>query len=141
MPLLRTPNEICSLLHSATSIAVVGLSEKPWRDSNSVTRYLLDHQYTIYPVNPMIRSVFGIPSFPSLEDIPERIDLVDVFRKPAAGESTVLSAAALHARAVWFQFHTSTEAAIAHGIANGLYVIVEKCIMVEHRRCVAAHTH
>ncbi len=140
MPILQSPTDLCSLLHSTNSIAVVGLSEKPWRDSNSVTRYLLDHRYIIYPVNPTVRSVFGVPSYPSLEAIPDRVDLVNIFRTPAAGESIVRSAAAIKARAVWFQFHTSTEVAIARGIENGLDVIVEKCIMVEHRRCAPAHT-
>jgi len=139
MPILQSQTELCSLLHSSTSIAVVGLSEKPWRDSNSVTRYLLDHKYTIYPVNPMVRSVFGIPSFPSLEDILDKVDIVDIFRTPTAGESIVLSAAAIRAHAVWFQFHTSTEDAVARGIESGLDVIVEKCIMVEHRRCAPVH--
>ena len=136
MPLLDNDKTITSLLRSARTIAVVGLSDKPYRDSNVIARYLLDNGYTVYPVNPAFTSVLGLRSFPDLASIGTAIDIVDVFRRPAFVPAVVRDAISAGMQTVWFQLGVSHPDTTADALRHGLQVIEERCIMVEHRRLI-----
>ena len=136
MPILETDETIRSLLRPTCTIAVVGLSDHPYRDSYHIAEYLLDQGYRIFPVNPNIASVFGQPSFPTLADIKEPIDIVNVFRRPEHLPGIVEEAIRTGARAVWMQLGTGNIAAAERASAAGLETVVERCILVEHRRLI-----
>jgi predicted CoA-binding protein len=136
MAILTLDRDITALLHRASTIAVVGLSDNPSRDSHRVARYLLDHGYTVIPVNPTISSVFGITAFPDLGSIAQPVDIVDVFRRPTFMAGVVHDAISTHAGALWMQFDTVDQSAAEAAAAAGLDVVVDRCIMVEHRRLI-----
>jgi len=124
------PREI---LDAARVIAIVGLSDKPDRDSHGVARYLQRAGYRIVPVNPAVREVLGEMSYADLRDIPFAVDVVDIFRKPEAVPEIVDAAIAVGAKAVWMQLGVVHEAAAAKARAAGLAVVMDRCIAVEHR--------
>ncbi len=135
MPLHNaSPNEIQQLLRTARTIAVVGLSDKPDRDSHRVAAYLQQHGYRIIPVNPAVAEVLGEKSYARLEDVPEPIDIVDIFRRPETVPPIVDSAIAVGAKAVWMQLGIAHNAAADKARAAGLQVVMNKCILIEHRR-------
>jgi predicted CoA-binding protein len=135
MPLENAAEEeIRQLLASARTIAVVGLSDKPKRDSYHVAEYLQRHGYRIIPVNPAVASVLGEKSYARLEDVPDKIDIVDIFRKPQAVPAIVDSAIAVGARAVWMQLGIAHNAAAEKARVAGLTVVMNKCLLIEHRR-------
>src|SRR5437588_12226613 len=98
-----TTAEIAALLRDSHTIAVVGLSDKPERDSYHVAAYLQRQGYRIIPVNPVVTAVLGEKSYADLRDIPEKIDLVDIFRKPEAVPEIVDAAIAIGAKGIWMQ--------------------------------------
>jgi hypothetical protein len=116
-----TDEEIKGILKSAKNIAVVGLSDKPERDSHRVAAYLKMRGYKIFPVNPTIEETLGESSYPRLEDIPEPMDVVDIFRAPEQVPPIVESAIAIGAKVVWMQ----------------LGVVMDRCMMQEHKRLLA----
>jgi predicted CoA-binding protein len=134
MSILQSDREIRTLLEGITTIAVVGLSDDPGRDSHHVARYLVEQGYTVIPVNPRISSVFGVPSFPNLESIGGPVDLVDIFRRPEHVPAIVDSAIRIKAPAVWMQLGVASEEAVRSAASAGLDVVADKCIMVEHIR-------
>jgi predicted CoA-binding protein len=128
--------ELRTLLGQAHTVAVVGLSSKPGRPSNEVARYLLDHGYTIIPVNPNEESVFGERAYPSLRSVPPEIhiDVVDVFRRAEETPAVARDAVAVGADVLWLQEGiVNDEAARIAGDA-GLDVIMGVCIMQVRRR-------
>src|SRR5579862_3478826 len=125
---------IAALLRSARTIAVVGLSPKPFRASYGVSEFLQSAGYRIIPVNPGIREVLGEKAYVRLEDIPEKVDIVDVFRRPEAVPEIVDAAIRIGARAVWMQEGVADESAAARARAAGLLVVMDTCILKEHRR-------
>jgi uncharacterized protein len=127
-------DEIRQLLTTAHTIAVVGLSDKPDRDSYRVAAYLQQHGYRIIPVNPAVANVLGEKSYARLEDVPEKIDIVDVFRRPEAVPPIVDSSIAMGAGAVWMQLGIAHNAAADKAREAGLQVVMNKCILIEHRR-------
>jgi predicted CoA-binding protein len=133
--------EIERLLRTVRTIAVVGLSEKPDRDSYVVARYLQAHGYRIVPVNPAAEEILGERSYPDLASIPAEIvmDVVDIFRKPEFIPAIVDAAIARGARAVWMQLGLAHNAAAEKARAAGLAVVMNRCIKVEHARLIAAH--
>jgi predicted CoA-binding protein len=134
MPLHNaSPGEVRDLLKSVHTIAVVGLSDKPDRDSYHVAAYLKGQGYRIIPVNPAVAEVLGEKSYPSLRDVPEKIDLVDVFRKPEAVPAIVDDAIVVGAKAVWMQEGIVHNAAADKARAAGLQVVMNKCILKEYR--------
>jgi uncharacterized protein len=135
MPLHNaSPDELRRLLQSAHTVAVVGLSDKPDRDSYRVAAYLQRNGFRIIPVNPAVSSVLGEKSYARLEDVPEKIDIVDVFRRPDAVPPIVDSAIAVGAKAVWMQLGIAHNAAADKARAAGLQVVMNKCILIEHAR-------
>ena len=131
-----TPEELRELLRAARVVAVVGLSDKPERDSYHVAAYLQSVGYRIIPVNPTVAQVLGERSYPSLRDVPEKIDVVDVFRKPEAVPAVVDGAIAVRAKAVWMQDGVVHEEAAAKARAAGLTVVMDRCMLRDHRALV-----
>ncbi len=129
-----TDEQMVGLLKSAKRIAVVGLSDKPDRDSYRVAEYLLRHGYEIIPVNPAVEQVLGVKSVKSLADVPGHIDVVDVFRKSEAVPPIAQEAVRLGAGALWLQLGVEHEEAAAKAKAAGLTVVQDRCIKIEHGR-------
>jgi predicted CoA-binding protein len=134
MPILTTDADIASLLRRSRTVAVVGLSGSPGRDSHRVAQYLQEQGYEVIPVNPTIREVLGAKSFPDLESIGRPVDIVDVFRRPEFVPAIAASALRSGARSLWLQFDTVDEGAAEQASREGLDVVTDRCIMVEHRR-------
>jgi uncharacterized protein len=129
--------EIKALLSRAKTIAVVGLSEDPDRPSYSVALYVQRQGYRIVPVRPGGGSVLGEPSYARLADIPFPIDIVDVFRRPAYVAAHVDEVLALPGKpAIWLQEGVIDEAAAAKAQAAGHFVVMDRCVLKEHRRLV-----
>lgn len=128
-------NEISTLreLLNAHTIAVIGLSADESRPSHYVSKYMQDHGYRILPVNPAIPSVLGEESYPSLTDLPVRPDLVNVFRLPRFIPAIVDEMIALHLPALWLQQGIVHAEAAARAEAHGIRVVMDRCLMVEHR--------
>ena len=120
------------LLEMARRIAVVGLSPKPQRDSNRIGRYLLDRGYEVVPVYPREETILGQKVYRRLQDVPERVDVVDVFRRREELGGVVDDALAAHAPALWFQLGCVDEVAAGRAVAGGVMVVMDRCIMVEH---------
>ncbi|MGH2569058.1 MAG: CoA-binding protein, partial [Bacteroidota bacterium] len=95
---------IKKILEDARTIAVVGASQKPWRDSNSIADFLARKGYTVYPVNPRYEEIDGARCYPDVKSIPATIDIVDVFRQPSAVPEIVRDAIAARAKTLWLQF-------------------------------------
>jgi predicted CoA-binding protein len=124
--------DIAAILRSAKRIAVVGLSPKPERPSHSVSAYMKDQGYTIIPVNPGHPEILGEKAYKSLLDVPEPIDIVNIFRDPAAVPEIVDQAIQKKAKAVWMQEGIIHNAAAAKARAAGLQVVMNKCLYKEH---------
>jgi predicted CoA-binding protein len=125
---------IAELLHSAKTIAVVGLSRRVTRPSYSVSEYMQRHGYRIVPVNPNETEVLGEKAYPDLDSVPEKIDIVDVFRRSECVPDIVDAAIRIGARAVWLQEGITNEAAAEKARAAGLFVVQDRCILKEHRK-------
>lgn len=125
---------IPDLLKSAHTIAVVGLSSNPMRPSNGVSAYMQRAGYRIIPVNPNETEVLGEKSYARLEEVPEKIDIVDIFRRSEVVPEIVESAIRIGAKAVWMQEDVINEAAAERGRAAGLDVVMDRCILKEHRK-------
>lgn len=125
--------QIDKILKEARTIAVVGLSDKPERASYRVSSYMQRQGFRIIPVNPTIQSSLGETAYPDLASVPEKIDLVDIFRRSEDVPPIVDQAIQLGARAVWMQEGIVNEEAAAKAAAAGLDVVMDRCIMVEHR--------
>jgi uncharacterized protein len=125
---------IPELLRSSKTIAVVGLSSKRFRASYGVSEYMQCAGYKIIPVNPNEREVLGERSYARLEDIPEHVDIVDVFRRPEHVPAIVDSAIRIGAGAVWLQEGVIHEEAAKRARDAGLFVVQDRCILKDHRR-------
>lgn len=126
--------EIPDLLRKSRVIAVVGISSKRSRPSYSVSEYMKQQGYRIIPVNPNETEVLGEKAYARLEDIPEHVDIVDIFRRSELVAPIVDSAIKIGASAVWMQEGVIDQAAAKKAKAAGLTVVVDRCILKEHRR-------
>ena len=128
--------QIKELLTRVKTIAVVGLTDNPLRPSHGVSAYMQEHGYRIIPVNPTITEALGEKAYASLGDIPPdvKIDLVDVFRRPDAVPEIVDEALALNLPAIWLQETVVHEEAAEKAREAGVFVVMDKCILKEHRR-------
>ena len=132
---MLSDNEIRETLQRARTIAVVGLSDKPDRDSNGVARFLKRNGYRILPVNPNLRGpVLGEQPYASLLDIREHVDIVDIFRRPEYVPQLVEEAIAIGADMVWMQLGIVNQAAALRAKQAGLAVVMDRCMAIEHRR-------
>ena len=124
---------IAGLLQSAHTIAVVGLSNKPWRPSHGVSEYMQRAGYRIIPVNPELAEALGERCYPNLEAVPESIDIVNIFRRSELVPEIVDAAIRVGAKAVWMQEGVVHEKAAARAKAAGLTVVMDRCLLKEHR--------
>ncbi len=122
------------LLTNSRSIAVVGHSDKPYRDSYRIGQYLRESGYRVYAVNPTLTAVEGEPAYPDLQSLPEPIDIMNVFRRPVFLPGVVEEAIAIRAKAVWTQLGVVHPQAEAQARAAGLIVVSNRCILVERER-------
>ena len=129
---------IRELLKTSRTIAVVGLSSKRFRPSYGVAEYMQRNGYRIIPVNPFERAVLGEKCYADLDSVPERVDIVDVFRRAEFVPEIVEAAIRIGARAVWMQEGVVHEAAAERARAAGLMVVMDRCILKEHRRMAFA---
>ena len=131
---INSAETIRRILDECRTIAVVGLSSDPSRASNSVSGYMRRQGYRVIPVNPNETSVFGEKSYPDLFAVPEKIDLVDVFRRPDEAGKAVDEAIAVGAKAVWLQEGVIDAAAAQRAVDAGLLVVMDRCWLKEHIR-------
>uniref|UniRef100_UPI0038993574 CoA-binding protein n=1 Tax=Actinokineospora spheciospongiae TaxID=909613 RepID=UPI0038993574 len=124
------------LVRKSRTVAVVGLSARPDRPSHGVARYLVDSGLTVFPVNPALRTWEGLPAYASLSEVPEHIDIVDVFRQPEFVDEVARDAVAVGAGALWLQLGVVNEPAARLAADAGLDVVVDRCLAVEHREVV-----
>ena len=126
-------NDVQRILKQTKTIAVVGLSDKPDRDSYQIASYLQQQGYRIIPVNPRIKEVLGEKAYPSLRDVPDPVDVVDIFRRSEDVPPIVEDAIAIGAKVVWMQSGIVNEEAAARAEAAGLAVIMNACMRSAHR--------
>ena len=131
---INDPNVIDTILEETKTIAVVGLSSVAGRASNGVSRYMQSHGYRIIPINPNEASVLGERAYARLEDVPEKIDLVDIFRRSEEAGQHVDEAIRIGARGVWLQEGVIDEAAARRALEAGLAVVMDRCILKEHMK-------
>ena len=122
------------ILKESRVLAIVGLSAQWHRPSYFAAKYMLDHGYRVIPVNPQYEEVLGQKCYASLRDIPEKVDLVDVFRKSADVMPIAEDAIAIGAKVLWQQLGVRSEAATARARAAGLDAVMDHCVKIEHGR-------
>lgn len=127
-------DRISELLKTAKTIAVVGLTDSPLRPSYGVSQYMQSHGYRIIPVNPNITEWMGEKAYPSLLDVPEKVDIVDVFRRSDAVPEVVDQAIQIKAPAIWLQEGVIHEEAAEKARQAGIFVVMDLCILKEHRK-------
>jgi predicted CoA-binding protein len=133
MATLPHPDPITDLLTRAKTIAVVGLSCDPFRASHGVSAYMQSHGYRIIPVNPQIDVCLGEKACDSLLQVPEKIDIVNIFRRPEFVPEIVDQAIQLNVPAIWMQEDVVQQAAAEKARQSGIFVVMDRCILKEHR--------
>jgi predicted CoA-binding protein len=128
------PEEIRALLKRVKTIAVVGLSPNPARPSYGVARAMQGYGYRIIPVHPATREILGVRAYPCLADIPEPVDLVDVFRRPEHLDGIVDECLALKVKNLWIQDGIINEPAALRARSGGIWVVMDRCIYRDYRQ-------
>ena len=128
------PRTRLRIIREAGSVALVGVSGNVLRSSNFVAAYLVRTHFRVYPVNPMYDEILGLKCYPSLADLPEVPDIVDVFRRHSAIPGVVDEAIAVGAKVVWFQLGLRHDEAARTAIEAGLEVVQDRCLKIEHAR-------
>jgi predicted CoA-binding protein len=123
---------IKEILDTYKTIAVVGLSSQDWRPSYSVSQYMQNAGYRIIPVNPRETEVLGEKAYPTLDDVPEDFQIVDIFRRPEYVPDIVEAAIRRNARVIWMQLGVANEAAAKRARDAGLEVVMDRCILQDH---------
>lgn len=134
--MITTDEDLKALLSHAKTIAVVGASPKPWRDSGAIAEFLAKKGYKVFPVNPMYQEVLGMKCYPDLKSVPEKIDIVDIFRNPDEVMPVIDDAISVGAKSVWMQLNVVNEQAAEKAEKAGLRVVMDLCIAVEHRSLI-----
>ena len=122
------------ILRESRVIAVVGLSADWFRPSYFAAKYMLEHGYRVIPVNPKYSEILGQRCYKTLQEVPEKIDIVDVFRKTEDVMPVAEAAIAVRAKVLWQQLGVRNEAAAAKARAAGLDVVMDRCVKIEHGR-------
>lgn len=138
MTIMTQDSALRDLLQNAKVIAVVGHSNKPNRTSYQIAAYLRNAGYRVIPVNPTVDTIDGEKSYPTLADIPEPVDIVNVFRRAEHLAGVVEEAVAINAGAVWGQLGVASNAARDAASAANLPLVMDLCIKIEHRRLMGA---
>ena len=134
MPIVDDIAGLRRILARSRTLAVVGLSAQWYRPSYFAAKYMQDHGYRIYPVNPNYTEVLGERCYPDVESIPEPVDIVDCFRKPGEIVPLARSAVAKGAKVLWMQLGIRNDDAAAIALAGGLDVVADRCVKIEHAR-------
>ena len=128
--------QIKDILRNSVTIAVVGLSPKPARPSHQVAQYMLQAGYTIIPVNPGHTEILGQPCYPDLLSVPQAIDIVDIFRRSEQVLPVVQGAIAKKAKTIWMQEGVINEEAAQLAESEGITVLMDRCIKIDHQQYV-----
>ena len=132
--------EIITILKASKNVAIVGASDNPERPVYGVSEWLLDHShFNIFFVNPRINTLFGHNVYPSIADIPEWIDIVDVFRKVADIPTVLDEAIAVKAKTIWLQLGLQDDVSANRAVKNGLNVIQNRCIKIDYNSLILKH--
>jgi predicted CoA-binding protein len=131
---IEDDNKIKEILTKAKTIAIVGASNKPLRDSRRIAEYLKREGYTVIPVNPAYLEINGEKCYPNLSSIGKPIDIVDVFRDPDTVDEIVDEAIEVKATTIWFQLGVVNPSAAKKAEKSGLNVVMDHCIAVDHSR-------
>ncbi len=131
---MKVNRNIPQILESYKKVAVVGISNKPVRPSHYVSKFLKEHGYQIYPVNPVLDEVLAEKCYPSLTKIPEQIEIVDVFRSPEYVNDIVDQAIEKKAKVIWMQSGIVNEGAAQKAIEAGMQVVMNRCIKIEYQK-------
>ena len=131
---INRPETIEAILKECRTIAVIGLSSSPSRASHGVASYMKRHGYKVIAVNPNETDVFGEKAYPALASVPDKVDLVDIFRRSSEAGAAVDDAIAAGAKAVWLQEGVIDEAAAQRALDAGLHVVMDRCWLKEHAR-------
>lgn len=132
-----TNAEVKNLLQESKNVAIVGISNKEDRASYQVAKWLQENShFTLFFVNPVIDEVLGQKTFPSLADIPEQIDIVDVFRKAEDCPSVLEKAMAISAKSIWLQLGISNDEVSAKGTSAGMKVVMDRCIKIDYANLI-----
>ena len=129
--------EIKQILKSTNTIAIVGLSDNPNRDSYKVAAYLMEKGYRVIPVNPAKKEILGHKCFPNLKSLPEKVDIVDIFRKVEFIPDIVEETISIGAKTVWMQLGLAHNESAQKARNAGLFVVQSQCIKVEHAKLFA----
>ncbi|MHB2150767.1 CoA-binding protein [Calditrichota bacterium LG25] len=127
----KVNKDIDQILQNYRRVAVVGVSDKPYRPSYDITRYLLNRGFTVFPVNPKLDKVLDVPCYPSLKAVPGPIEIVNIFRRPEFVLPIVEEAIEVGARVIWMQLGVANEEAARLALDAGLQVVMDACIKVE----------
>ena len=133
---MNSDEQLRAILTNYRNVAVVGLSPNPDRPGNEVARYLLANGYNVIPVNPGVDEVLGLRSYPTLEDVPEPIEIVDVFRRSEYVPDIARSAVQIGAKVLWTQLGVISAEGAEIATSAGLKVVMDRCILIEHRRLI-----
>lgn len=126
--------ELRRILEESRTLAVVGLSADPFRPSYGVSRYMQEQGFRIVPVNPKYTAILGEPCYPDLRAVPDRVDIVNVFRRSEDCEEIARDAVAIGASCLWLQLGVVNDEARRIAEAGGLAVVMDRCIKIEHAR-------
>jgi predicted CoA-binding protein len=133
-------DEIKELLTTAKSVAIVGASDNPERPVYEVSEWLLDNtHFDLYFVNPRLKTLFGHPVYPSIADVPEWIDIVDVFRNVADVPAVLDEAIAVKAKSIWLQLGLQDDVSANRAVKNGLKVVQNRCIKIDYNSLLLKH--
>lgn len=135
-PTIEDDAEIAEVLKTAKTIAVVGASPDPKRDSHRIMKYLITAGFDVTPVNPKCSEMLGKKCYPTLASIGKPVDIVDVFRRSEFVDEVAKDAVEAAAKVLWMQLAVINENAAQYAAAHGLKVIMNRCIMVEYRRLI-----
>lgn len=133
---MNSDEQLRAILANYRNVAVVGLSPDPDRPSNRVAQYLLENGYNVIPINPVVDEVLGLRSYPSLEDVPDPIEIVDVFRRSEHVPDIARAAVAIGAKVLWTQLGVMSEEGAKIAASAGLEVVMDRCALIEHRRLI-----
>ena len=133
---MNSDEQLRAILANYRNVAVVGLSPDPDRPSNRVAQYLLENGYNVIPINPVVDEVLGLRSYPSLEDVPDPIEIVDVFRRSEHVPDIARAAVAIGAKVLWTQLGVMSEEGAEIAASAGLEVVMDRCALIEHRRLI-----
>jgi predicted CoA-binding protein len=131
---LKTDEEIEAILRASRTIAVVGCSRDPEKDAHRVPRYLQEQGYRIIPINPQAEEILGERAYPSLGEVKARVDIVQVFRPSEQAYAVVQEAIKLRPKAIWMQRGIVNEEAARLAEERGIAVVMDRCMMAEHKR-------